>query len=117
MWAEWKNALKSTRFRIHFILAVLGIVAFASSLPYFFNVILLPKPGVRLNDPVLRFFEPKDWSVEIFVLLYLITIMSLALNINKPKTLLVMFQTYAVVNFMRMVRILETFSKSFIIIK
>ena len=69
MWADWIAAWKSTRFRIHIILAVLGIVAFAISLPYFFNEILLFKPGVQLNDPVLNFFSPKDWSIEIFILL------------------------------------------------
>src|SRR6266566_2911345 len=84
MWADWKEALKNTRFRIHFILSVLGIIAFAALLPYFFifvfgffsfptilafffNEILLPKPGVQLSDPVLLFFQPKDWSIEIFV--------------------------------------------------
>ncbi len=102
MWADWKGALKSTRFCIHFILAVLGIVAFAVSLPYFFNEILLPKPGVQLNDPILNFFQPRDWSIEIFVLLYSITVISVLINIKKPNTILLMFQMYVVVNFMRM---------------
>src|SRR5260221_383514 len=102
MWADWQEALKSTRFRIHFILSLLGIVAFAASLPYFFNEILLPKPGVQLSDPILLFFQPKDWSIEIFVILYSITVLSLAFNIKKPYTLLLMFQMYVVVNFMRM---------------
>jgi hypothetical protein len=102
MWTDWQVAWGSTRFRVHFILAVLGIIAFAASLPYFFNEILLPKPGVQLDDPILNFFSPKDWSIEIFVLLYSITVISLLLNIKKPNTLLVMFQMYTVVNFMRM---------------
>jgi len=102
MWTDWRVALKSTRFCIHFILAVLGIVAFAASLPYFFNEILLPRPGVQLNDLVLNFFPPKDWSIEIFILLYSITVISVLINIKKPNTILLMFQMYAVVNFMRM---------------
>ncbi len=102
MWADWKEALKSTRFRIHFILSVLGILAFAVSLPYFFNEILLPKPGIQLNDPILLFFQPKDWSIEIFVILYSITVLSLAFNIKKPHTILMIFQMYVVVNFSRM---------------
>lgn len=94
--------MKSARFRFHFFLAVLVIVAFASSLPYFFNEILLPKPGVPLSDPVLLFFQPKDWSIEIFLLLYSITLLSLVLNARKPGVILLMFQMYGVVNFMRM---------------
>lgn len=102
MLADWKVALKHTRFCIYFILSVLGIVAFAMALPYFFNEILLPKPGVQLNDPVLLFVQPKDWSAEIFVLLYSITVLSVVLNIKKPHTILLMFQMYVVVNFLRM---------------
>jgi len=102
MWADWNVALKSTRFRFHFALAVFGIIAFAISLPYFFNQILLLKPGIQLSDPVLLFFQPKDWSIEIFLLLYSVTVLSLVLNIRKPHTILLMFQLYAVVNFMRL---------------
>jgi len=102
MWADWKVALKSTRFRLHFSLAVLGIIAFAMVLPYFFNEILLPKPGVQLSDPILLFFQPKDWSIEIFLLLYSTTVLSLILNTRKPQTILLMFQMYVVVNFMRL---------------
>jgi len=102
MWADWSGAWKNTRFRIHFILSLLGMAAFAWSLPYFFNEVLLPKPGVQLNDPVLNFLPSKDWSIEIFVLLYSVTFISLLLNVKKPNTILLMFQMYTVVNFMRM---------------
>src|SRR5882724_10064230 len=99
----WKIALKSKHFRIHFVLSLLGIVAFGATLPYFFNEILLPKPGVQLNDPILLFFAPKDWSTEIFLLLYSITILSLVLHAKKPLTILLVFQMYVVVNFMRLI--------------
>jgi len=102
MLVHWKVALKNSRYRFHFMLSVLVIVAFAMALPYFFNEILLPKPGVQLNDPVLNFTQPKDWSIEIFVLLYSITVISVLINIKKPNTILLMFQMYVVVNFMRM---------------
>jgi hypothetical protein len=102
MWADWIIAWRSKHFRIHFVLSVSGIVAFASSLPYFFNEILLPKPGVQLHDPILNLMPSKDWSIEIFILLYSITFLSLFLNIKKPNTILLMFQMYTVVNFMRM---------------
>jgi len=102
MLVHWKVALKNSRYRFHFILSVLGIVAFAMMLPYFFNEILLPKPGVQLNDPVLNFTQPRDWSIEIFILLYSITVLSVIINIKKPDIILLMFQMYVVVNFLRM---------------
>ena len=102
MWVDWKEAFKNRRFSISFILAVLVVAGFIISLPYFFNEILLPKPGIRLNDPVLLAFPPKDWSIEVFLILYAVTITSLSLNIKKPGTILLLFQVYGVVNFLRM---------------
>lgn len=101
MWAPWKEALKNRRFIILLILSLIGLIAFALVLPYFFIEILLPKPGVTLTDPILNFFAPKDWSIEIFVLIYLCAIISLTFNFTTPKIILVGLQTYVVVNFMR----------------
>ncbi len=103
MWADWREAFKNNRFRIHLIIALLGLAAFAISLPYFFNNILLPKPGVQLSDPILNFFTPTNWSIEIFVLIYVCTVLSLVSNIKDPKVILLGLQVYVVVNFMRMV--------------
>jgi hypothetical protein len=101
MWALWKNALQNKRFVFHFILGLIGLTAFALFLPYFFIEILLPKPGEPWVDPVLNFFTPRDWSIEIFILIYLCSVLALAFNITDPKTILLGLQMYVVVNFMR----------------
>jgi len=101
MWALWKEALKNKRFVILLIISFIGLIAFALVLPYFFIEILLPKPGVTLTDPILNFFAPRDWSIEIFVLIYLCAVISLVFNFTTPKIILVGLQTYVVVNFMR----------------
>jgi len=103
MWKDWKEALRNRQFRIYLLLSVLGLAAFALLLPYFFNQVLLTKPGVQLNDPVLFFFSPKDWSTEIFVILYCCAVLSIVLNLKSPKTFLIGAQVYVVVNFMRMI--------------
>jgi hypothetical protein len=102
MWALWKNALQNKRFLFHFILGLIGLVAFALFLPYFFIEILLPKPGEPWVDPILNFFTPRDWSIEIFVLIYLCSLLGLAFNITDPKTILLGLQMYVVVSFMRL---------------
>ncbi len=102
MWKDWKEALNNPRFRVHLLASILGLAAFAISLPYFFNNVLLNKPGVALTDPILLFFAPKDWSVEIFIILYFCTTISLTTNFIEPKTVLLGTQVYVVVNFMRM---------------
>lgn len=103
MWALWKEALKNRRFTVFLIAALIGLIAFAASLPYFFIEILLPKPGKVLIDPVLNFFTPRDWSIEIFVLIHSCTFLTLAFNLDKPKTILLGIQIYVVVNFLRLI--------------
>src|SRR5437879_4302745 len=98
----WKEALKKKRFTVFLIVALVGLIAFGTFLPYFFIEILLLKPGVALTDPVLNLFTPRDWSIEIFVLIYFCAVLSLAFNLANPKTILVGLQTYVIVNFMRL---------------
>ena len=102
MWALWKEALKNRRFTIFFVVAFIGLVAFGAVLPYFFIEILLPKPGKPLIDPILNFFTPRDWSIEIFILIYFCAALSILFNLTNPKTILLGLQTYVVVNFMRL---------------
>lgn len=102
MWQNWKEAFSNKRFRLHFIFSLIGLVAFAATLPYFFNNILLHKPGPQIDDPVLNFFQPRDWSNAIFVVLYFSTVIFLILNIRKPSTVLLTLQAYVTVNFLRM---------------
>jgi len=101
MWTMWKDALQNRRFIFHLIIALIGLIAFALFLPYFFIEILLPKPGEPWVDPVLNFFTPRDWSTEIFVLIYVCTVLVLVFNATDPKTILLGLQMYVVVNFMR----------------
>lgn len=102
MFTAWKVALGNRNFNISLFVSLAGLILFASVLPYYFIHILLPKPGAPFHDPVLNFFTPKDWSMEIFVGIYLATVLSLAFNITKPYTILLGIQTYVVVNFMRL---------------
>ncbi|MBS1507750.1 MAG: hypothetical protein JSS79_14000 [Bacteroidetes bacterium] len=102
MWLLWKEAFANKSFRLHFLLSLIGLAAFAISLPYFFNNVLLQKPGPQLDDPILNFFQPKDWSIEIFVLIYFSAIIFIIINIRRPATMLLTLQAYVTVNFMRM---------------
>jgi len=103
MGAPWKEALKNRRFTVSLVFVFAGFIAFGAFLPYFFNEILLPKPGRILNDPVLNFFTPRNWSVEIFILIYSCAVLSIAFNLRKPKIILLGLQTYVAVNFLRII--------------
>jgi hypothetical protein len=101
MWILWKDAIQNWRFVFHLIITLIGLIVFAMVLPYFFMEILLAKEGEVMIDPILNFFSPRDWSIEIFVLTYLCTATSLSFNLTSPKTILLGFQVYVVVNFIR----------------
>lgn len=105
MFSEWRPALGNRNFVIGLILSLIGVIVFASILPYFFVQIILSRPGVQLNDPILNFFTPKDWSIAIFVGIYLATVLSLIVNSVKPYTVLLILQVYVIVNFMRILSI------------
>lgn len=105
MFSEWRPALGNRNFRIGLVISVVGVIVFASVLPYFFVQIILNKPGVQLNDPILNFFTPKDWSIEIFVGIYFATVLSLLVNSMKPYTIILILQVYVIVNFMRLLAI------------
>ncbi len=105
MFSEWRPALGNRNFKIGLIISVVGVITFAAVLPYFFVQIILNKPGVQLNDPILNFFTPKDWSIEIFIGIYFATVLSLIVNSIKPYTVLLILQVYVIVNFMRLLAI------------
>ena len=102
MFDDWRSALKNKKFIIALSISIVGLISFAAFLPYYFINILLPKPGTPLNDPVLNFFTPTDWSIEIFVGIYFATVLSLIFNATKPYTILLGIQTYVIVNFLRL---------------
>ncbi|MGC4022959.1 MAG: hypothetical protein QM734_13955 [Cyclobacteriaceae bacterium] len=97
-----ERRIREKKIRFAFYFGIDWVSSICISLPYFFNNILQPKPGVQLSDPVLNFFTPKDWSIEIFILIYSSTVLSLVFNIAKPKAILLGLQSYVVVNFLRM---------------
>ncbi len=103
MLKDWSEELKNMQFRIYLLLSFLGLALFVLYLPYFFNHVLLDKPGVRLNDPILSLFTPHNWSTEIFIALYFCTAITFINNFKKPKKILVVLQVYVVVNFLRIV--------------
>ncbi|MBS1487014.1 MAG: hypothetical protein JST43_05445 [Bacteroidetes bacterium] len=101
MFASWKEAFQNKRFLIYFLLCVMGLIAFALYLPYFFNYVLLHKRGQQLDDPILNLFSPRDWSIEIFILIYSCTLIFFISNLSSPKIILLTLQSYVLVNFMR----------------
>lgn len=99
----WRAAWQNPVFRLHFIFSLLSLGLVALFIQYFFNNILQPRPGVVLNDFVLNALRPRDWSVEIFVLIYAAVVLAIVSNRKKPYQVLLGLETYAAMNALRMV--------------
>ena len=97
----WADALKDKKYLIHLVAWLIGLGIFITILPYYFNNVLLLKPGVVLNDWIFTLLTPRDWSTEIFFLIFAVPVLFFLFNFQKPEKVLASIQCYVVVNFMR----------------
>jgi membrane-associated phospholipid phosphatase len=97
----WSEAIANRKFLLHLTCWLMGLAVFIILLPYYFNNILLDKPGVRPNDFFLNSFTPKDWSIEIFILIIGAPALFFVSNLSSPEKILLSIQCYVVINFMR----------------
>lgn len=99
----WKQALQTTRLRwvIAFCVCTLLIIVFY--MPVFYQEIIGPKKGYFLADPVLNFFAPVNWSLTVFIILYLAVVHTVFTSLRKPSVALLGLTTYCVVNLLRIV--------------
>lgn len=98
----WQDVIGTWRGRVAiiFCVATLGMIVFY--MPHFYHDILTPKPGIRLEDPVLKMFTPRDWSLVVFFILYASIIQTLVMGYKQPEIVLVGLTAYSVVNIVRL---------------
>ncbi len=99
----WRQALNLKRFRAHAFISLVAAALILSSISYFFNHILLPKPGIVLDDFILNLFTPIDWSWIIFGLIYSSVLLTIGFNYTKPFVILLGIETYVAVNLFRFI--------------
>lgn len=100
--ANWKTYYNSSNKKKKLIISLLSITvilfAFTNFLAYIENRI-----GVVINDPILGLFKPINFSIFIFVLIYLSLVISIIYLINKPKELLIGIIAYSIMVCFRMI--------------
>jgi hypothetical protein len=100
---SWKDALRKKKFLIHLIASGFVGISLISFLPYFFTEVLLPKPGVNLNDYFLNLLEPRDWSWVIFGILYVCILLTILFNVSNAYTILLGIECYIGINLFRII--------------
>ena len=100
----WKGALNNQKFRWQFIVTILVLSTFTFIFKHFFDYIE-SRPGTQLGDFVLDFLPAYNVSWGVFFILYSAIVIGIYTHIAHPKTVLIIFQTYILVTFVRMVTI------------
>lgn len=98
----WKEALETKRARWALIFSVAVLLMMVFYMPTFYKNIIGPKNGFFLNDPLLKLFTPRDFSLPIFFTIYLTVIHTLATSFRKPSVVIIGLTTYCTVTLLRM---------------
>jgi len=102
-WKEWLSTARGRGIVMFCFATLLSMILF---MPIYYSVLLGPKAGILLNDPILNFFTPIDWSNAVFFILAVALIQTLIQYSNKPAILMAGIMTYCVVNILRAITML-----------
>jgi len=99
---EWRAAIRTRRFAVEFLVTLLLLVAVLSTLSGFLERVEA-RPGVVLDDPLLRHLEPRDFTWLTFAAIYggiVAAVISLA---GHPARLVFAMQCYVAMVLVRIV--------------
>ena len=96
----WQEAWKEKKFKNHFFLT---LVTFSIVVRYctLYISIWETRKGTILEDPLLHLLKPHDLSYPIFLLIHSSLFLSLIFLLVNPKRVLIAFQAYCVLLFVR----------------
>jgi hypothetical protein len=99
---EWKAAWSDAAFRIQ---TVITLVLLTSTLVLFSHFLewIEGRPGIVLNDPVLKAVPPHDFTWPIFMLIYGSLVVGLMTLSLRPRRLMLAFQSYIIMMGVRVV--------------
>jgi PAP2 superfamily C-terminal len=98
----WRLVIRSRRYRwaMVFCLGMISLMVFY--MPTFYEKIIQPKPGLIFDDVILNALTPFNFSLPIFLILYLTLIHTVYSSIKNPDIIVVGMTTYCAVNLIRM---------------
>lgn len=98
----WLPLLKTSRFRIQFLLTLFLLLLALLTYRNFLDFAEL-RPGVVLPDPILKLYNPIDLTWLIFGIIYLCLIIGVFALARKPERLLLAFQAYTALVLVRII--------------
>lgn len=102
--SNWGIALENTRFRNKIIAGLLMFTFILLLFPYFFAFIEA-RNGLVLNDFLLDYLTPHDFSIPIFIIIWSTTILLIIRCINQPAIFLQVIYCLVILSVVRMITI------------
>jgi len=100
----WANMLSSKNSRNQLILSLVLFFAMGAINFHFMRMFQL-RPGIYLNDPLLSWLHPTDFSTAIFIIEYLTVLIAIIANLSYPGRFVRGLQMYAFVILARTITI------------
>ena len=98
----WLPLLKTSKFRIQFFLTIFFLLSALFVYRKFLDF-AEARPGIVIPDPILKLYNPIDLTWLIFGIIYLCLIIGVFALAKKPEKLLLAFQTYTAIVFVRII--------------
>ncbi len=99
---SWIAALQQKKFKYQLGFVVITLLVILLYLPVYFHTVIASKPGATLNDPILNYFNPKDYSWVIFGIIYFSLFIVLHGLLRKPTVVLLGLSSYLTITCLRM---------------
>lgn len=99
---SWREFLQTRRGKLAVVFCLTTLFMMLFYMSAYYRDIIGPKKGILLNDPVLNFLTPVDWSVPVFFILFGAIFQTVIPAFRKPLILLTGLTAYCAINIIRM---------------
>lgn len=99
---EWKNFLSDNKNKISLLLTLIILIFLLIQFSKFL-LFIEQRPGVVLNDPILKFFNAVDLNYPIFIIIYASILFGLIYLLNYPDMFIIGLQSYTLLSIFRII--------------
>ncbi|NOT76141.1 MAG: hypothetical protein HOP08_14535 [Cyclobacteriaceae bacterium] len=97
----WGEELRTSRAKWAITFCAVTFLLMFLLMPVFYRDVITPKKGILLDDVFLNLFVPHNWSLPIFLILYLAVANTILRAVKDPETVILGVTVYCAVNLLR----------------
>lgn len=100
---SWRDAISNKKFVVQFVVTLIALSIVILFLPWYFQSVIAPKPGIHLHDPILALVNPVDFTWPIFILIYSSLFIVLFTIVKQPFQWLLALKCYLTITILRVI--------------